>query len=72
VTKRRDTGYRTSAFRPTGKGATYVLSRIPEDLWAAFRAACRAYPHPDGSRSISVRARLLSLITHDLQEDKRS
>jgi len=56
VSGRHDTGFRTSAFRPTdGKAARYSLDDIPEELWARFRARCVA-------ERISVRAVLLTFM----------
>ncbi len=67
--KRRDVGYRTQEFRdPTGKSANYALQGIPWGLWTRFRERCRTYVHPDGRTGISVRARLLGLITRDVEE----
>ena len=66
--KRRDSGFRTREFRdPTGRTAAYALS-VPLGLWKQFRKRCREFKHPDGTTGISVRARILTLITRDVEE----
>jgi hypothetical protein len=61
MAKHYRTGGRSTAFTPPdGTGTQYLLDRIPRDLWRRFRARCR-------ERKVSVRARLLTLITRDLE-----
>lgn len=68
--KRRDIGYRTNEFRAKGRGANYPLTGIPQGLWKAFRKRCREFTHRDGSKGISVRARILGLISEDVRRGK--
>lgn len=68
--RRQDIGYRTKAFTDPNGGANYPLANIPRELWRQFRARCRHFQHPDGSKGISLRARILTLIQQDVESSK--
>lgn len=53
-----------------GKGASYALVDIPQPLWRAFRRKCRTHAHPDGSTGVSLRARILTLISQDVGAER--
>lgn len=64
--KRRDSGYRTKEFTDPEGSAVYNLV-APIGLWRKFRRHCQEFVHPDGSTGISVRARILTLISRDVE-----
>lgn len=61
VGKRRDRGFRSSEFPTTGRVFDrYEISKIPLDLWNAFRRKCQR-------QRMSVRTRILTLIKRDIE-----
>jgi hypothetical protein len=63
MTEKKKRGY-SREFTPVGQGDAYKLDKIPGDLWLQFRARC-------AGMGVSVRSRLLTLITRDLRPRRK-